>query len=174
MRVVNSTEPPPEFRKPDFSLSHLLEHGQKMVQEQQRVREMRLAEEYNQSWTRNRALGEITHIQPEPPAPAVNRDQDVDHNGHSPTAVESKVEPELAHQALINSMGQSDRIGLEYADERHFRINSWQCHATVDRNQAIAALESCLRDHPQDYVRIVGITNRRRLVEKIIQRPHKT
>jgi ribulose bisphosphate carboxylase small subunit len=174
MRVVNSTKPPPEFRKPDFSLSHLLEHGQKMVQEQQRVREMRLAEEYNQSWTRNRALGEISHMQPEPPAYAVNQNQDIDHNGHSPIAVESKVEPELANQALINSMGQSDRIGLEYADERHFRINSWQSHATVDRDQAIAALESCLRDHPQAYVRVVGITNRRRLVEKIIQRPHKT
>ncbi len=164
MRVVNSTEPPPEFRKPDFSLSHLLEHGQKMVQEQQRVREMRLAEEYNQSWTRNRALGEIARMQPEPPVDPLSSP-----NGHSPT----DVQPEVPNQELIDLMGQSDRIGLEYADERHFRINSWQCHATVDREQAIAALESCLRDHPQDYVRLVGITNRRRLVEKIIQRPHK-
>ena len=35
LRVVNSAEPPPEFRRPDFSLPHLIEVGQQMVQEQQ-------------------------------------------------------------------------------------------------------------------------------------------
>jgi ribulose bisphosphate carboxylase small subunit/SpoVK/Ycf46/Vps4 family AAA+-type ATPase len=177
MRVVNSTEPPPEFRKPDFSLPHLLEHGQQMVQEQQRVREMRLAEEYNQSWTRNRALGEIaqTSLPPVPITPS--HLLEVSSNGQQSPQTEVQIreaQPELTDPAIANLIDQSDRVGLEYADERHFRINSWQSHATVDPQQAIAALESCLRDHPQAYVRLVGINNRRRLVEKIIQRPHKT
>ncbi|MBW4551132.1 MAG: AAA family ATPase [Aphanocapsa sp. GSE-SYN-MK-11-07L] len=177
MRVVNSTEPPPEFRKPDFSLPHLLEHGQQMVQEQQRVREMRLAEEYNQSWTRNRALGEIarTPLTSESPL-ELPKAPEVSLNGQQSPQSEVQIreaQPELADPAVTHLIDQSDRIGLEYADQRHFRINSWQSYATVDPQQAIAALESCLRDHPQAYVRLVGISNRRRLVEKMIQRPDK-
>ncbi len=46
-RVVNSKEPP-QFQKPDFSLPHLLEQGELIVKEQQRLQNMRLAREYNQ------------------------------------------------------------------------------------------------------------------------------
>lgn len=49
LRVVNSAEKPPEFRKPDFSLSHLIEMGKFMVQEQQRVQDSGLVREYNQT-----------------------------------------------------------------------------------------------------------------------------
>ncbi|TVQ06541.1 MAG: AAA family ATPase, partial [Leptolyngbya sp. DLM2.Bin27] len=44
--VVNTTTPP-SFRRPDFSLSHLLEVGHRLVSEQRRVDDMRLANEYN-------------------------------------------------------------------------------------------------------------------------------
>ncbi|MFM7368470.1 MAG: AAA family ATPase, partial [Sphaerospermopsis kisseleviana] len=47
MRVVNSVEPPPEFKKPDFSLSHLIESGNLMVGEQKRVETSHLVDEYN-------------------------------------------------------------------------------------------------------------------------------
>lgn len=49
LRVVNSAEKPPEFRKPDFSLSNLIEMGNFMVQEQQRVQDSGLVREYNQT-----------------------------------------------------------------------------------------------------------------------------
>jgi ribulose bisphosphate carboxylase small subunit len=49
LRVVNSADKPPEFRKPDFSLSHLIEMGKFMVQEQQRVQDSGLVREYNQT-----------------------------------------------------------------------------------------------------------------------------
>lgn len=68
LRVVNSAEAPPEFRKPDFSLPHLLEIGHQMVQEQKRLQEMRLAEEYNKSLYFNRKLGDTTPP-PIPPTP---------------------------------------------------------------------------------------------------------
>jgi hypothetical protein len=58
LRVVNSAEPPPEFRSPDFNLARLIEVGDQMVQEQRRVQEMRLAEEYNKSLYFNRKLGD--------------------------------------------------------------------------------------------------------------------
>ncbi len=57
LRVVNSAAAPPEFRRPDFSLPHLIEVGNELVQEQKRVQEMRLAEEYNKSLYFNRKLG---------------------------------------------------------------------------------------------------------------------
>ncbi|MGB6014086.1 MAG: ribulose bisphosphate carboxylase small subunit, partial [Nodosilinea sp.] len=44
--VVNTTTPP-TFRKPDFRLSHLVEVGDRLVREQRRVSDMRLANEYN-------------------------------------------------------------------------------------------------------------------------------
>lgn len=44
--VVNTTTPP-TFRKPDFSLSHLIEVGDRLVREQRRVDDTRLANEYN-------------------------------------------------------------------------------------------------------------------------------
>jgi ribulose bisphosphate carboxylase small subunit len=46
LRVVNSNDRPPEFQKPDFSLSNLTELGNQMVIEQQRVQQMRLGREY--------------------------------------------------------------------------------------------------------------------------------
>jgi ribulose bisphosphate carboxylase small subunit len=46
LRVVNSNDRPPEFQKPDFSLSNLKELGNQMVTEQQRVQQMRLGREY--------------------------------------------------------------------------------------------------------------------------------
>jgi ATPase family associated with various cellular activities (AAA) len=65
LRVVNSAEAPPEFRKPDFSLPHLLEVGHEMVAEQRRIQEMRLAEEYNKSLYFTRKVEAIAQ-QPSP------------------------------------------------------------------------------------------------------------
>jgi ribulose bisphosphate carboxylase small subunit len=56
-RIVNSKERPPEFRKPDFSLPHLIDVGSQMVHEQKRVQESRLSQEYNK-FLYNRRLGE--------------------------------------------------------------------------------------------------------------------
>ncbi|MBE9190432.1 ribulose bisphosphate carboxylase small subunit [Gloeocapsopsis crepidinum LEGE 06123] len=49
LRVVNSTEESPIFKKPEFGLSRLIEQGNFMVQEQQRVDNSRLVHEYNQA-----------------------------------------------------------------------------------------------------------------------------
>lgn len=49
LRVVNSKEKLPEFNRPDFSLPRLIEFGNLMVAEQQRVENSRLAREYLQT-----------------------------------------------------------------------------------------------------------------------------
>ena len=174
MRVVNSAEAPPEFHKPDFTLSHLLELGQLMVGEQKRLKEMRLVDEYNRV-IGNRKLGEV-NMMPTALTPAKS-------NGHTPPASSSysdqpsstRLNPEMVSE-LNRILGQGHRLGIEYVDDRRFRNNSWSCYGTfqTDGAEAIAALESCLADHRQDYVRLVGIDSRdrRRVIETIVQRPN--
>ena len=54
-RVVNSADAPPNFIKPNFSLSHLIEMGNLMVDQQKRVENSRLVYEYNRGALRSQA-----------------------------------------------------------------------------------------------------------------------
>ncbi|WP_017655052.1 ribulose bisphosphate carboxylase small subunit [Fortiea contorta] len=73
---------------------------------------------------------------------------------------------------------QGYKIGTEHVDQRRFRTGSWNsCQPIEPRSigEAIAAIESCLRDHSGEYVRLFGIDKgRRRVLETIIQRPDGT
>lgn len=195
-RIVNSKEAPPEFKKPDFSLQHLIEVGNQMVQEQKRVQESTLAQEYNK-FLYNRRLGETDAKQETihtpsnffrtyTPAPGNG-------NGHSsaappdfptlhapsPTASyagqpsSTLLTPEMATE-VNRILGQGYRLGIEFVDSRRFRTGSWTSYGSYDGDGAIAlrALETCLTEHPNDYVRLVGVepTARRRLIETIVQR----
>lgn len=203
LRVVNSAERPPEFRKPDFSLPHLIEVGNQMVKEQKRVQEMRLAEEYNKSLYFNRKLGDTSDRTPSKQETihtasdqffrsyhdTANGNHQATPISHSPTSPPShspspssysgqpsstNLTPEMVTE-VNRIMAQGLRLGIEYVDERRFRTNSWNCYGVFegDGATAISALESCLAEHTNDYVRIVGTTKeRRRVAENIIQRPH--
>jgi ribulose bisphosphate carboxylase small subunit len=161
-RVVNSNEAPPEFRKPDFSLSRLLEAGAAMVREQKRLQELRLVEEYNQT-IKNRGLGEIKMT----PEPEPTRS----YNG-KPSS--TRLTPEIVSE-VNRILGQGQRLGIEVVDDRRFKMNSWNCYGMFegDGAAAIAALETCLEEHQKDYVRLVGIRDRQRTIETIVHRPHK-
>ena len=190
LRVVNSAEPPPEFRRPDFSLPHLIEVGEQMVQEQRRVQEMRLAEEYNKSLYFNRKLGETSdrnqEIQPQIPqsnggngsgqrsAQAQDRNAPTSPMGQPSSTL---LTPDLVTQ-VNQILSQGHRLGIEWVDSRRFRTNSWNCYGMFEGNgaEAIAALEACLTDHSADYVRLIGIgqSDRRRILEQVIHRPDST
>lgn len=198
LRVVNSSQAPPEFHKPDFSLPHLLEVGRQMVQEQKRVQEMRLAEEYNKSLYFNRKLGDTTDRTPPQPETAASsasffRAYDPNasepENGHPahdaapPPPPKSyagqpssnQLTPEIVTQ-VNQILNQGHRLTIEYVDGRRFRTNSWNSYATFEGNgaDAIAALEACLAEHSRDYIRLVGVNprDRRRIAETIIHRPN--
>jgi carbon dioxide concentrating mechanism protein CcmM len=75
-------------------------------------------------------------------------------------------------------LSQGYRIGTEHADERHFRTSSWfSCSpiAASNESEVIRALEACLAEHGDEYVRLLGIDPKakRRVFEGIIQRPAK-
>ncbi|MBD3883830.1 ribulose bisphosphate carboxylase small subunit [Phormidium tenue FACHB-886] len=196
LRVVNSAEAPPEFHRPDFSLPHLIEIGQQMVQEQRRVQEMRLGEEYNKALYFNRKLGDTANqasVEPPVKTPVKTNGQ----NGHASQAQSSRPDystsystssftspPGQASGTLLKPewvtqvnqlLNQGHRLGIEWVDSRRFRTNSWNGYGMFDGNgaEAIAALEACLNEHAEDYVRLVGINrnDRRRILEEVIHRP---
>ncbi|MEH1787814.1 MAG: ribulose bisphosphate carboxylase small subunit [Nostoc sp.] len=97
------------------------------------------------------------------------------------------LELERSSEVASNSLGaetidqlryllqQGYKIGTEHVDQRRFRTGSWtSCQPIEPRSigEAIAALESCLKDHSGEYVRLFGIDKgRRRVLESVIQRP---
>jgi ribulose bisphosphate carboxylase small subunit len=177
-RVVNSVEGPPLFRKPDFSLSHLIEMGHSMVGEQQRVDSSRLVTEYNRGMRQN-------NYQPAPPSVETPTRQQSSNGATQPTPSNgyqkhqissTQLQPDTVEQ-IRQILAQGNKIGIEYVDQRRFRTGSWQSYVTNQINgdrDAISALESCLSEHDNDYVRLVGIDPKvkRRVVETIIQRPN--
>ncbi len=71
---------------------------------------------------------------------------------------------------------QGYHIGTEHADQRRFRLNSWQsCAPITEQNEkkVIQALEACLVEHQGEYVRLFGIDPKakRRLSATTIQTP---
>ena len=75
-------------------------------------------------------------------------------------------------------LAQGYRIGTEHADERHFRTSSWHSCSPIpasNESEVIRALEACLDEHGDEYVRLLGIDTKakRRVFEGIIQRPVK-
>ncbi|HEY9867098.1 MAG TPA: ribulose bisphosphate carboxylase small subunit [Candidatus Obscuribacterales bacterium] len=167
-RIVNSTEKPPEFQNPNFKLSHLIEMGQLMVGEQKRIKDMRLVEEYNQFRTFNSQFGAS-------PIPV---------NSENPISFQNPIEPNSESKKLpIEVLEKIDyilysgyRIGLESADKRRFKTGSWNsCGLNGNESKAniIQGIETCLIEHPQDYIRLLGIDPiaKRRVIEMIIQKP---
>lgn len=215
LRVVNSKERLPEFRKPDFSLSHLREVGEQMVFEQKRIQEMRLAEEYNKSLYFNRKLGDTgAHLDQgagsnRDGGDRTNRDaqrwessadffrsyQSAPGNGQAQATVtappistapptqatsysgqpsSTNLDPTMVSE-VNRILAQGQRLGIESVDARRFRTGSWDSYGSFqgDGAGAIAALEACLNERPNNYVRLVSIDphSRRRLTETIIHRP---
>ncbi len=77
---------------------------------------------------------------------------------------------------IRNLLSQGYKIGTEHADVRRFRTGSWNSCAPIASNresEVISALETCLKEHSGDYVRLLGIDSKakRRVLEEIIQRP---
>jgi hypothetical protein len=189
LRVVNSAEAPPEFRKPDFRLPHLLEVGHEMVAEQRRIQEMRLAEEYNKSLYFTRKVEAISSGNPQGGAQQPILQPIASPNGHpdqpqsyAGQPASTRLTPEMVTE--VNRVlgmgdpggsGEAVRLGIEWVDKRRFQGNSWNCYSILQGNgaEAIAALEACLDEHSKDYIRLVSISagDRRRISETIVHRP---
>jgi ribulose bisphosphate carboxylase small subunit len=185
LNVVNTTTPP-SFRKPDFSLSHLMEVGHRLVREQQRVDDMKLANEYNRALqqvavnqTAETAPAQDNFYRAYSPDPGNGAAQPAAAEGKAPAGNGSQANADLAKdtlQQMQTLLQQGYRIGMEHVDKRRFQTNSWKSCTTIDSQNPAdvkAALEGCLVQYPDEYVRMIGIDpqTRKRVLEQIIQRP---
>ncbi|MBI1242138.1 ribulose bisphosphate carboxylase small subunit [Umezakia ovalisporum] len=174
LRVVNSTEKPPEFKKPDFSLSHLIASGKLMVAEQQRLQTSQLVDEYNRLNRRSQ------NYQPAPPTtvtPSNGSNQPNNGNGFQKQGGTNAHLSLETQEQIRQILAQGHKINFEHVDERRFRTGSWQSCGTIridTESDAMSTLESCLAEYNGEYVRLVGIDPKakRRVVETIIQRPN--
>ncbi|MEM1310481.1 MAG: ribulose bisphosphate carboxylase small subunit [Cyanobacteria bacterium P01_D01_bin.71] len=193
-RVVNPVEPL-RFGKPQFSLNHLLEVGQQMVEEQRYLQEMRLADQYNRALRERISPGEAMPTPASAPGQlptqpfyrtydAGNESSSSDGNGKAASpastppmsAVSSSALPADTVRHVESLLNQGYRVGLEHVDARRFRTNAWQSCSTIktqNPGEAVTALEQCLVNFPNEYVRLIGIDpkNKRRVLEQVIQRP---
>jgi ribulose bisphosphate carboxylase small subunit len=192
-RVVNSDQPL-HFAKPSFTVDHLLTVGQQMVDEQRRLQDMRLADQYNRALRERGSTRSITAGPQPSPNPfyrtyeatideSTNRSsrlQPFDENAtQADVSVGRTTHHPLSSQTLdhVRSLlNQGYRVGLEHVDQRRFRTNAWKSCSTVQTTEpeaAIATLEQCLQSYPNEYVRLIGIDPKikQRVFEQIIQRP---
>ncbi|PSB17627.1 carbon dioxide concentrating mechanism protein CcmM [Phormidesmis priestleyi ULC007] len=98
--------------------------------------------------------------------------------GAAPSHSAVRTDGSVAEQ-VRQLLSQGAAIGLEFADERRFKINSWSSAPLIhtrSEGEAIAALESFIADHSSHYVRLVGVdtTAKKRVLETVIHRPGKT
>ena len=171
-RVINSTEKPPEFQRPNFGLAHLIAVGHELVQEQHRIHELRLAEDYN------RAIRPAIQPTIQPTTAPINPVQTMVQTPAA-TSIPAPLSHSRIHSEAIQEinriLSQGDRIGIETVDLRRFKTGAWTCYGTFDSNpsEAIAALETCLAENTSAYIRLVGISkrDRSRISEVIVQRP---
>ena len=91
-------------------------------------------------------------------------------NGKAPSAASAS-----AIDAIRQLVRQGNKITLEYADKRRFKINSWQTAGVIQASNesgAIAQAESLAAQYGGMYVRVVGTdASKRRVLETVIQKP---
>ncbi|MEO1432091.1 MAG: ribulose bisphosphate carboxylase small subunit [Cyanobacteria bacterium J06633_8] len=77
---------------------------------------------------------------------------------------------------IRNLLSGGYKIGMEHVDKRRFRTGTWYSCSPIqtnNANEAISALEECMRSHQGEYVRLIGIDPKakKRVLETIVQRP---
>ena len=176
-RIVRSTEAPPEFAKPDFQLSHLIEFGNILLGEQQQVDVMGLAKEYHKALREPEEFSGNQKITTTSDKPTENNP--ITGNGSQTinNSYPSKTPLELETQTEIRELlAQGYTLSIEHGNERRIRTNAWINGGTIEGNNgedAIAFLTERLTAYNGEYVRLIGIDTKakRRILEKIIQRP---
>ncbi|NEP62175.1 MAG: AAA family ATPase [Symploca sp. SIO2G7] len=182
-RVVNSAERQPQFPKPDFTLSRLLEFGEMMRGEQEQVETLKLAKEYNKvladriqepqsqkSDFRTKHLGDNSSVKPKVYSANTSSSDGLK------TLPKTTIDLDTQKQ-IREFLDQGYRLSIEHANERRVRNNAWQTGITFPDNEAsevIMAIAESLVEHQGEYVRLIGIDPkaRRRVLEKIIQKPN--
>lgn len=185
VQLVNNPEFTVRFRKSDFRLVNLIELGNFIVHEQQRVQNMRLAQEYV---TGNQQQGgmEATISESAPAyqplkvstiglleAPTTFNNGGSSHpQSNVPNGTFNEIE-----QLLEQGIRKGGRLNLEIANPREKAQNKWQSWKwkTPPENaaRAMAQIKECLNENPGYFIKLVGYNSKTqtRTLEEIIVRP---
>lgn len=79
-------------------------------------------------------------------------------------------------QQVRQWLSQGYHVGAEHADARRYNSNVWQSCKTITGNRegdVLRAINACIAEHPNEYVRVFGIDPRakRRVAAVTVQRP---
>jgi len=197
--LANKSGPVPEFKNPSFSLSRLIEFGNLIVREQQRIQEMRLVEEYTGGTEKRQQPNGQPSARPSGresqrhagirvstpvsqangssasllPAPAPGNGK-ID---FQPEDWPNNVSYPEVERLLERALQSGSRLSLEVARPREKQINSWRSWKwqTPPENvtQAMAEIQDCLRENSRSFVRLVGYNpqTQTRTLQELIVRP---
>jgi ribulose bisphosphate carboxylase small subunit len=169
------------------SLPHLVELGQQLQQEQDRLQDARLAGEYfsgiAQTSENHRAKSPLP-IQPtslsQTPissAQSVSNYVSASNDSSPPEDWPAHIAVPKIEQLLQQAILQGGRLTLEVARPREKLNNVWRSWAWPqppdNATQALAGIKACLQEHPKSFIRLIGYNpqTQTRLLEELIVRP---
>ena len=198
VQLVNNPESTVRFRKSDFGLARLIELGNHIVHEQQRVQNMRLAQEYVTGIDQQQRGMEATISQS---APVEQRSPlggsaslsqvssmglleapTTSNNGGSSYSQSNKSLPNGVafteiERLLEQGIRQGGRLSLEIANPREKSQNNWQSwkwkNPPENAARAMAQIKECLNEKQGCFIKLVGYDpkTQTRVLEEIIVRP---
>ncbi|MGB7443620.1 MAG: ribulose bisphosphate carboxylase small subunit [Coleofasciculaceae cyanobacterium] len=153
---------------------------EKIIQRPQQVEKMRLVREYN-SDLRTSYQPSVNASTPKDKLvkqPLIDKKEDK-FNASLSSRRDIPSQPlDLETQEQIRELlAGGYYLSIEYANERQFRSNAWKSSTSFHGDEASAVIETLaehLAKHLGDYVRLIAADPKakRRVMEKIIQRPH--
>jgi len=189
--LVNNPGTKIELQRVNFGLDRLIELGHLMVEEQQRLKFLRLAEEYVGGATppHPHHLHKSEPTQPTYRAPSSGNGQtqwleasSSSSNGGYSTSTPAQpsgnglADGKLA-QLLERGICQGGRLTLEIANQREKSRNSWRTWSwkTPPQNAAQASeqIQACIQENPNHFVKLVGYNpkTQTRTMEEFVARP---
>lgn len=95
-------------------------------------------------------------------------------NGKATVSDRNGIANDLAQQ-ISSLLGQGCSIGLERANQRRFKTNSWLTIGQLSGNSSrvMSEIQAAMSQYSGDYIRVIGIDTdaKRRVAEIIVQRP---
>jgi carbon dioxide concentrating mechanism protein CcmM len=96
---------------------------------------------------------------------------------HSGTTTGAAISANTDLTTIVRQLvSQGCKVAIEHADKRRFQTSSWHSGNSIEsqtESAIIAAISDCIANHPNDYVRAIGIDPhaKRRVSEQIVHRP---
>ena len=188
VQLVNNPEFTVRFRKADFGLPRLIEMGNHIVHEQQRVQNTRLAQEYVTNVNQKRGMeATISQSAPvgqplKPSSIGLLEAPTSSNNGGSSSSYGNETLPNgiafnEIERLLEQGIRQKSRLSLEIANPREKSQNNWRSwkwkNPPENAARAMAQIKECLNENPGCFIKLVGYNSKTqtRSLQEIIVRP---